>query len=157
MRDLIDLLGLDVTSERVRETLSRFGSFAPEVLDLAPDEGMPKDFYLKSKPAGVCLKHEADGEITTIFLMSDGREGYSKFGGMVSAGLTFSSTAEEVRSVFGPPSFERAASTRKPLAHGRILRFDRPEHSIHFQFLPGDGGIELVTLMSPKAVPGRRT
>jgi hypothetical protein len=42
------------------------------------------------------------------------------------------------------------------LAHGTILRFDRPSNSIHFQFLPGDGGIELVTLISPQVVPGRR-
>jgi hypothetical protein len=38
---------------------------------------------------------------------------------------------------------------------GELLRFDWPDRSVHFLF-KGDGtGLDLVTVMTAKAVPGR--
>jgi hypothetical protein len=157
MEDLVRIVGQYINSEAVRRTLSAYVPLVAEVLDLAPDEGVPKDLFLENVEAGICIKHRESGEVTTVFLFSQGRDGYAQYAGELGRGLDFSSTAEAARQALGAPSFYRAENSNAILgAHGEILRYDYPTYSLHLQFSVGGSGLELVTLMSPQVVPGRR-
>ena len=156
MQHLVRILGQSVASDSVRSTLSLYSPLVAEVQDLAPEEGMQKDFYLSNAEAGICIKHEESGEITTVFLYSEGYEGYSRFQGDLGHGLSFSSVPESARRALGPPSFYREESSIGGLgAYGELMRYDYPTHSVHLQFSVGGKKLEMVTLMAPEAVPGR--
>ena len=156
MQTLVQILGQLVASDSVKSVLSSFSPLVAEVHDLAPDEGLPKDFYLLNPQAGICIKHEESGEISTIFLHSEGHEGYSQFQGGLGHGLNFSSSPDAVRSALGSPSFSREESHVADLGtYGEILRYDYPSHSIHLQFAVGGKQLEIVTLMTSSVVPGR--
>lgn len=154
MQNLVRILGQPVESESVRSSLSGYSAFVAEEQDLAPDEGMPRDFYLLNVAAGICIEHEATGEITTVFLFSEGHEGYSQYAGDLGNGLSFSSGQDALRRALGAPSFYRQEGSIPGLGkYGQILRYDYSTHSVHFQFSVGGTRLELVTLMVPKAVP----
>jgi hypothetical protein len=123
-----------------------FPRLQPEVLDLAPDEGVQADYYLSSPQEGISLKHTDAGRITDIFLMNEGKDGYSQFVSELPDGLSFASAPAEVRRSLGAPEFELAESSR-PFAHGEILRYQRAGYASHIQFTAGGKGIELITLM----------
>lgn len=155
MHTLVQIVGQSVASDSARSALSLYSPLVVEVQDLAPDEGLPKDFYLSNNQAGICIKHEEDGEITTIFLHSEGHEGYSGFQGDLGHGLSFSSSPEAVRNALGSPAFYREGGSISGLGeYGEVFRYDYPSHSIHLQFAVGSKKLELVTLMAPTAVPG---
>lgn len=146
MSELIAVLGKHLVSAEAASLRNAYPRLAPEVLDLAPDEGMPKDHYLSSPADGISLKHTASGQVTTVFLMGEGKDGYAQFADALPEGLSFTHSPTEVRRALGTPSFERAAA-RRPFAHGELLRFDRPGYVLHIQFRESGTGIDLLTLM----------
>lgn len=155
MSRLLALLGKNVASPEAADALDRFPDLRAEVQDL-PDEGIEPARYLRSEDDGLLIKCSLEGEIRTIFLMSEGKDGFSQFDGELPGHLTFDSTPEDAVRVFGEPAYRRAARRVGTIDTGELLRFDWPGHSVHFQFR-GDGeGIDLVTAMTAKSVPGRR-
>jgi len=151
MSTLTEVLGKHIDSAEVRFLRNAFPYLTAAVLDLAPDEGMPKDYFLSSPSEGISIKHTAAGQIEVVFLMGEGKDGYSQFAGELPEGLSFADSPDHVRKVLGPPGFERQASHR-PFAHGEIVRYNRLGYSLHIQFRGSGIGIELITLMcdSPK-------
>jgi hypothetical protein len=154
MAPLIALLGQSLHSPLVKAWLAALPSTEPTTIDWS-DEGEIHRF-LQSKAAGVEIKHSDEGDIDTIFLMSEGKDGFAQFRGDLGEGLVFSSSPEDVMRALGKPSFRRPAGLGLlNLRHGEIMRYDYPEHSVAFQFREEGLGIEQVTLMTAATVPGR--
>ena len=155
MHKLLDLLGMNVTSDDVKETLARFPGIHSEVEDLGPGSGIAPAHYLRSEDDGVLIKCSADGDINAIFLMSEGKDGFEQYDGALPGNLTFASGPEDALRAFGKPAYRREARRIGSLDVGELLRFDWPDRSVHFQFRSGGAGIDLVTVMAARSVPGR--
>lgn len=156
MTELFDVLGRHVSSPEATAAFARYPKLAPQVEDVEPgDDDMPPVRYLRSRSDGLLVKLSAEGEILAIFLMGEGREGFSQFRGELPAKLTFASKPPEVLKALGAPAYNRPPGKVGGHEHGELFRFDRPGHSLHFQFRGDRGGIELITAMTAKSVPGR--
>jgi hypothetical protein len=153
MKKLHEILGRTATSPEATEVLGAYPNLKVHVEDLGPDEEPVR--YLSNEADGLRLKLSSDGTIRTIFLMSEGKEGFSQYRGELPGGLSFSSTRVEALKTFGAPAYFRASGKLGSFKVGELMRFDRPGHSVHFQFRPDGAGIEMVTLMVAEAVPGR--
>jgi hypothetical protein len=154
MAPLVALLGQPLQSSSVKSWLAGLPSTESTTVDWS-DEGESHRF-LESKTAGVAIKHSDEDTIETIFLMSEGKDGFSQYRGDLGHGLAFSSSQEDVIRAFGKPSLHRQAGLGLfNQRTGEIMRFDYPGHSVHFQFRAEGQGIEQVTLMIASAVPGR--
>lgn len=152
MTELFDILGKHVSSPEATAALARYPKLAPQVEDVEPDDDVR---YLRSRSDGLLVKLSAEGEILAIFLMGEGREGFSQFRGELPANLTFASKPPEVLKALGAPAYNRPPGKVGAFEHGELFRFDRPGHSLHFQFRGDRDGIELITAMAAKSVPGR--
>jgi hypothetical protein len=152
--DIIRIIGLTVDSAAARETLSRFGKLRAYTQDLAPHEGMPPRHYLVSEKEGLEIRHRASGEIDVVFLHSGGTDGFSQFRGPLIGGLSFATTAAEIRLALGPPAFSAPPRDDPILGkYGESLRYDFGSCSIHFQLGVGGRGIDLVTVIAASTVP----
>lgn len=69
-------------------------------------------------------------------------------------GIPFSSSRNDVLSIFGMPS-KSGEARRDPFLgeYGPWDRFDEARHSIHFEYQPHADRIRRVTLMRADAVP----
>ena len=153
MTELHEILGQTATSPEASGVLLAYPNLRVHVEDLGPEEEPVR--YLSNEADGLRLKLSNDGTIRTIFLMSEGKDGFSQFRGELPGGLSFRSTRVEALKTFGAPAYFRASGKFGPFQVGELLRFDRPTHSLHLQFRPDGAGLELVTLMSAEGVPGR--
>jgi len=152
---LLELLGKKVASPEGAALLARYPELEPDSDEDEPGLGGDSVHYLKSEGDGLLIKVSGEGTILTIFLMSEGKDGFSQFQGPLPGSLRFSSTRREVVQAFGAPAYIRPAGRIGSFQQGELLRFDRPEHSVHILFKGTGEGIELVTLMLPSLVPGR--
>lgn len=155
MHKLLDLLGINVTSEEAKEILARYPGMHSEVEDLGPGSGIAPAHYLRSEADGVMIKCNAEGDVNAIFLMSDGKDGFEQFHGTLPGNLRFDSSPEDAIRAFGKPAYRREARRMGSLNVGELLRFDWPDRSLHFQFRGDGSGVDLVTVMTAKSVPGR--
>jgi hypothetical protein len=154
MAPLIALLGQPLQSSPVKSWLAGLPSVESSTIDWS-DEGEIHRF-LKSETAGVEIKHSDEGNIETIFLMSEGKDGFAQYRGELGHGLAFSSSPQDVVRALGKPSLHRPAGLGLfNQRHGEIIRYDYPEHSVAFQFRDDGQGIQHVTLMTAATVPGR--
>ena len=154
MSKLFELLGKNAASPEARQVLAKYPDLRSEVEDVG-DESIAPVRYLRSEDDGLLIKCSSEGEIQTIFLMSEGKEGFSQFDGELPGHLTFDSSPEDALRALGPPALYRAAGRVGDIQQGVLMRFDAPNHSVNFQFR-GDGrGVLLVTVMTARAVPGR--
>jgi hypothetical protein len=111
--------------------------------------------YLRSLEDGLLIKMSEDGEILAIFMMSDGKEGSKEFRGELPGRLNFAAEPPDAIRALGPPALRRPPSTYGEHRLGEFLRFDFPTHSLHIQFRADDDGIDIVSAMTAKQVPGR--
>jgi hypothetical protein len=155
MTRLLELLGSPVMSPEASKELARYPALRRSADDAGPDGGDVPVQYLRSERDGLLLKLSGEGEILAIFLMSEGKDGFSRFRGELPANLSFSSTPGDVLKALGAPAYSRPPGKVGSILLGDLLRFDRPTYSIHFQFRGDRRGIELVTGMAARAVPGR--
>ena len=130
---LFEILGKNMMAPEVTAILEAFPALQPEVQDLE-EEGIPPVRYLTSERDGLLIKGTADGDIIAIFLMSEGKNGYSEYSGEMPRGLDFESTRADVLKLLGPPAFTQAPKRIGQLQTGELMRFDQPSHSLHIQF-----------------------
>src|SRR4051812_48191484 len=91
MTPLLEIVGKSVTSPEAKAALVRYPALEHEVEDLGPDEGLAPVHYLRSEDDGLLIKLSDDGEIVTVFMMSEGKDGFAQFTGELPGGLAFSS------------------------------------------------------------------
>src|SRR5215208_2641615 len=81
MTKLLELLGKSVRSAEAVAELARYPSLEHELDDAAADEGIPPVHYLRGEDDGLLIKLSDDGVIIAIFMMSEGKDGFSQFFG----------------------------------------------------------------------------
>lgn len=155
MSTLLSLLGRNVAEPEVAKRLADFPGLRPEEGGASPDDRVKAVKYLRSARDGLLIKLSEDGVILAIFMMSDGKEGFSEFRGELPGRLNFAAEPEDAIRVLGTPASRRGAATFGDHRLGELLRFDWPTHSVHIQFRADHDGIDLVTAMTAREVPGR--
>ena len=154
MTSLLDLLGKHIAAPEVKARLADYPKLRPEAGELSADASESVS-YLRSAADGLLIKVSSEGEILAIFMMSDGKDGLSEFRGELPGRLNFAAEPEDAIRALGPPALRRPEATYGEYRLGELLRFDRPAHSIHIQFRADHDGIDLVTAMTARQVPGR--
>lgn len=155
MSDLLPLLGRNVAEPEVAQRLARYPGLRPDESGASHEERVQAVKYLRSARDGLLVKLAEDGEILALFMMSDGKDGFAEFRGELPGRLNFAAEPEDAIRALGPPALRRPAASYGGYRLGELLRFDRPTHSIHIQFRADHDGIDLVTAMSARQVPGR--
>ncbi len=155
MSTLVDLLGKNIAAPEVAARLAHYPGLRPEEGGASPDPRVSSVRYLRSCADGLLIKVAGDGEILAIFMMSDGKDGCSEFRGELPGRLDFAAEPEDAIRALGTPASRRAAGTFGGHRLGELLRFDWPTHSVHIQFRADHDGIDLVTAMPARLVPGR--
>ena len=155
MTPLLDLLGKNVASDEAKRELARFPNMRSEIQDVSAYEGAPVVHYLHGERDGIRIKCSPDGEIVTIFLMSEGKEGFRQYCGELPGDLDFDATPEDALRAFGEPAWRRPAGPVGSHEQGELLRYDWPLYSLHLQFRGDGAGLDLVTAMTARSVPGR--
>jgi hypothetical protein len=151
---LLEILGSNVTSPEAARELALYPALRRERDDAAQDEETPVQ-YLRSERDGLLIKLSDDGEILAIFMMGEGKDGFSQYRGALPGRLSFASTPADVLKSLGAPAFSQPPGKVGSFHYGDLLRYDRPAYSIHFQFRSDRRGIELITAMTAASVPGR--
>lgn len=146
---LTDLLGQNVANPAVKRRLDEFPGLAPE------DGGSEDVSYLRSVKGGLLVKLSAEGEILALFMLSDGKDGCAEYRGELPGKLNFAAEPEDAIRALGPPALRRPESTYGGHRLGEFLRYDYPAYSLHIQFRADHDGIDLVTAMAARQVPGR--
>jgi len=155
MGNLLETLGRNIAEPEVAKRLAEYPGLRPEAGDASAEDGTNAVRYLRSAAEGLLVKLSADGQILALFMMSDGKDGGSEFRGELPGRLNFAAEPEEAIRALGEPSSRRAAATYGGHRLGELLRFDWPTYSVHVQFRPDHDGIDLVTAMTARQVPGR--
>lgn len=151
---LLELLGKNIAAPEATETLALYPGLRPEEGGPSVD-GRMRVSYLRSARDGLLIKVSAEGEILAVFMMSDGKDGSSEFRGELPGRLNFAAEPQDAIRALGPPASRRAEATYGGHRVGELLRFDWPTHSLHIQFRPDHDGIDLITAMTAREVPGR--
>ena len=154
MTALLDVLGKHIAAPEVKARLAQYPKLRPEAGEVS-HETSESVSYLTSTADGLLIKVSADGEILALFMMSDGKDGFSEFRGELPGRLNFAAEPADAIRALGPPALRRPEATYGEYRLGELLRFDRPDHSLHIQFRADHDGIDLVTAMIARAVPGR--
>lgn len=152
---LIPLLGRNIAEPEVAKRLADYSGLRPEETGASRDDGVEDVRYLRSAADGLLIKLSAEGEILAFFMMSDGKDGCSEFRGELPGRLNFAAEPEDAIRALGAPAMRRAEASYGGHRLGPLLRFDWPTHSIHIQFRADHDGIDLVTAMIARQVPGR--
>jgi hypothetical protein len=111
-------------------------------------------FHMEVPASGIAFIADLDGRVTTIQFHAEGHQGYKGFVGELPEGISFADDRQTIHSRLGRPS----ASGGGTVIHflGKVPmwdRFDTPSHSLHVQYVAGEGAVNLVSLMRPDAVP----
>ena len=150
------LLGANINSLEASALHAEFPNLEASVEDLAPDEGLPPYYFLTDQSSGIQIRHSEKGEIEVIFLMSREKDGFSQYSGNLGQGLSFHSSAVEVAQKLGAPAWSAPRRKIEFLGeYGESIRYDFPNHSVHFQFSVSGCGIQMITLATPASTPGR--
>ena len=155
MPTLLDLLGRNIAEPEVASRLAAFPGLRPEQGGAAHEDRAKNVRYLRSLAEGLQLKLSDEGEILAIFMMSDGKEGFSEFRGELPGRLHFAAEPADAIRALGPPALRQPPRAYGGYRLGELLRFDTEAHSLHIQFRADDDGIDLVTAMIARQVPGR--
>ena len=155
MGNIIDLLGRNIAEPEVAKRLADYPALRHEEGDDPPDPRIRPARYLRSLADGLLIKLSDEGEVLAIFMMSDGKDGGSEFRGELPGRLNFAAEPEDAMRVFGKPALHRPAGAYGGHRLGELLRFDAPAYSLHFQFRPDQDGLDIVTAMLAREVPGR--
>lgn len=94
----------------------------------------------------------SDGCVTTVYLYSDGYDGFAGFQGD-TGGIRLDSSKQVIRFKLGYPTRHREGEFEPVL--GTIPNFDRydyEDHSLHFQYDEAGKQLRMLTIMSPDVV-----
>jgi hypothetical protein len=113
----------------------------------------PERRCLCSPIAGYELQH--DGErVNTVFIYVRPKDGFLAYADTLPAGIDRNSARMMIRSLYGTPERSGEAMTLAVLGRrGPWDRFKVNSNFVHFEFAEPDGGIAMITLMTPKAAP----
>jgi hypothetical protein len=152
MEEFLEAINQPVTADRVRELVRRY-DLSQVMGDDLSDEGLPREYYLESKKHGVLIRYYEDQLVKTVYLYSGGTEGFFRFQGSLTAGITFQSYRDDIVRALGSPCTSgspRAIPILGP--HGGWDRYDSEHYSIHFGYSVSTKMLERVTIIAPDRV-----
>lgn len=136
-----DLLGMTLS-----EITKLFG-----VNELGTIEQIEEDTYAEFRENGFSIVLTGD-KPSTIFLYSDGYEGYREFKHQIENDISFNTPRKKIREMLGTPTISNDSPKKSDL--GDIPMWDRYEfqnHSVHFQYgMEDDSHIEMISIMRPE-------
>jgi len=141
------LLGKSVNDDKVHD----FIKDSPDDVKMSSFPDLDA-YYYTIKKQGVSLMFNGKDRLTTIFLYSEGVDGYKQFAGMIPHGLRFADTRSDVTKKLGLPA--RSGGGVDSLL-GKIPIWDKYHfsvYSLHVSYRP-TGTIDLITLMEKTADP----
>lgn len=111
-------------------------------------------FYVALPRLGIALVASMDGRLSCVQLFSEGHEGYTGFRDPLPEGLSFVDSRQLAWARLGTPAASGGGVMIAYLGEAAVWdRFDRQDHAIHLQYKEGEGGIALISLLRPDAVP----
>ena len=156
MATLLELLGRNVTEPDVAKRLAKeYPGLSLEDGGVSSDGRIQAVKYLRSPADGLLIKLSGENEILAIFMMSDGKDEFAEFRGELPGRINFAAEPEDAIRALGPPALRRPPGNYGGHRLGEFLRFDLPNCSIHIQFRDEHDGIDIVTAMTAREVPGR--
>ena len=154
--ELSQLLGKNTKASEAIVFVREFPSLKASTLDLAPDENLAPEHYLSSESEGIQVRHSETGTIEVIFLMGEGKGGFSQYRRTLGKGLSFIANASSVVQALGEPTIREPARVISFIGQvGETMRYDYPTHSLHFEFLASGTGVAQITLTVVSSTPGR--
>jgi hypothetical protein len=115
---------------------------------------LPSDdrHYLEFMEAGVALQFDSESSILeTILLYTEGHDEYSGYQGELPNGIDFGHSRNEVRKRLGKPEKSGAADKRDQTPAWD--RYNFGTYGLHVQYSEDEQSIDLLTLMTPEAMP----
>jgi hypothetical protein len=152
MDAFLEAVNQPVVSDFVRRLVARYELVETKGDDYS-DEGLPQEYYLQSKAHGVAIRYYEAGLVKTVYLYSGGLEGFCRFRGSLTDGVTFKSCRVDVVRALGKPSRSAPPGAVPILGpHGGWDCYDKEMHSIHFSYLAHTMMLRLVTIMAPDTI-----
>jgi hypothetical protein len=103
--------------------------------------------YLSAKGAGISFALTRDQKVQTVFLYSEGFEGFSAYAGALPAGLSLASSRADVRAALGVPVMSGEKGGVGIMAIDFSFdRFEDGENYMNFNYLSGDKAINLLVI-----------
>jgi hypothetical protein len=103
--------------------------------------------YLSAKGAGISFALTRDQKVQTVFLYSEGYEGFSAYAGTLPAGLSLASSRADVRAALGVPVMSGEKGGVGIMAIDFSFdRFEDGENYMNFNYLPGDEAVNLLVI-----------
>ena len=153
IKEPLELLGRRLDDTDVQVYLSLLGP-ASEPEEEDNDEGVEKiGEYVSFMDSGVEIESEA-GVVQAVFLYPGGEDGFAAYRGPMPLATSMTDTQSDIRRLLGTPTFHMPAKELPFLGRrGPVDRYDRPAYSVAFDYDEHSGGIRLLTVMHPDAVP----
>jgi hypothetical protein len=103
--------------------------------------------YLSAKGAGISFALTRDQKVRTVFLYSEGYEGFSAYTGVLPAGLSLASSRADVRAAMGEPVMSGEKGGVGIMAIDFSFdRFEDGENYMNFSYVPGDMAVHLLVI-----------
>jgi len=151
LESLMSLVGKPVASADVQSLVAADGLIASPEPNL--EEGELPRSYLSCPSSGYLLSH-TEGRVNTLFVFLVPTDEYQPFTGLLTAGLSASSTRANVRRALGKPSHSGEAQTLPILGRkGAWDRYDQGSLCVHFEYTDPGERVRQITVMAAHAAP----
>ncbi len=151
--DLISLLGKKYDDASISSYLECFNEEIIINDNINKDEG---GYFIEFHNYGISFFFDKEHRLVTIHLFSKGKDNFDQFSGKIPFKIEFDMTEKGVIDILGQPSIHGGGG--KSTFWGTVpywIRYDFNEYSLHFKFKKNKKSIELITFMTPDAVPCR--
>ena len=110
--------------------------------------------HLQIPDHGIEIVADLNRTVSTIFLHSEGADGYHEFSGTTPERLSFEDSQATVRRRLGPPNDCGGGEVIPGFGKVPIWdRYDRGEYFLHVEYGDGESSIRLLSIMRPDSVP----
>lgn len=151
LESLMGLVGRPVTAADVQSLIAADGLIASTEPDL--EEGELARSYLSCPIGGYLLSHSG-GRVNTLFVFLVPTDEYRAFSAQLIAGLSSSSSREDVRLAFGLPARSGESQTLPILGRkGAWDRYDQRSLCIHFEYTEPEERVRQITVMTADTAP----
>jgi hypothetical protein len=120
---------------------ARFAGAMPVIMGESP--------FLNSKAAGISFALTKKHSVKAVFLYAQSVEDFDQYADVLPAGLTFSSTRNDVLATIGPAVYSADAGGAGIMAIEHSFdRYENGSHYLRFEYFANNAAIRLVTVGS---------
>jgi uncharacterized protein YneR len=148
--ELLNFLNLKIESKRYLDSIKKFGN---EKIVKADDD---PDIYYIYKEGGISFVSNKKNIVGAIQIYSEGKDDYTKYSGEIPNDIKFDFSRKSVMEKLGEPNRSDGDYEDKQL--GYIAAWDSyyfDDYTMHISYKKGTESIDMITIMTPEATPGR--